>query len=183
MNIPENGGEPEKVIVISCGRMTFGILVDGITGVVSIDEAPMESPETMPHGRADQVEGVAKIGSRLIVLLEPKKLIPLDDHSPPGRSERVRKKGFGGTVEVTKTVQTMGGEMQIKETPEDQGIDFAAKPPIADDPRLALFDDMIVVSERRDRQDYVKADPTSSGSSRQPGRPLQRGRQGDPQTA
>jgi chemotaxis protein CheZ len=160
MNIPENGTEPQKVIVISCGRMTFGILVDGITGVVSIDEATIESPETMPHGRAEQVEGVAKIGSRLIVLLEPKKLIPLNDRSLlEDGAVVVKQSAFGGTVEITKTVQTMGGEMQIKEIQKTKEL-IAAKCADADDPRLALFDEMIVFLNAVTAHDYAKADET-----------------------
>jgi chemotaxis protein CheZ len=158
MNIPENGTECQKVIVISCGRMTFGILVDGITGVVSIDEGSIESPETMPHGRADQVEGVAKIGSRLIVLLEPKKLIPLNDHSLLEEGAVVAKKTEGnGTVEITRTVQTMGGEMQIREIQKTKEL-IAAKYTDADDPRLALFDEMVVFLNAVEAQDYAKAD-------------------------
>lgn len=70
-----------KVIVMVCGRMTFGILVDGITGVVNIDEKSVESPETLPNGKAAQITGVAKIGSRIVVLLDPAKLVPLNDPS------------------------------------------------------------------------------------------------------
>jgi len=160
MHIPENGTVSPKVIVISCGRTTFGILVDGITGVVSIDEATIEAPETMPHGRADQVKGVAKIGARLIVLLEPKKLIPLDDHTLLEEGVVVAKKSvFGETVEVTRTVQTMGGEMQIKEIQKTKEL-IAAKCADADDPRLALFDEMVVFLNAVNVQDYAKADQT-----------------------
>lgn len=160
MRIPENGTASQKVIVISCGRMTFGILVDGITGVVGIDEATIESPETMPHGRAEQVEGVAKIGSRLVVLLEPKKLIPLDDHSPLEEGLVVAKQSaIAGTVELTRTVQTMGGEMQIKEIQKTKEL-IAAKYGDAADPRLALFDEMVAFLNAVNAQDYAKADET-----------------------
>jgi len=160
MSIPENGAIPQKVIVISCGRMTFGILVDGITGVVSIDEASVESPETMPHGRADQIEGVAKIGSRLIVLLEPKKLIPLQDHMllEDGVVE-VKKSATAGIVEVTKTVQTSGGAIQVMELQKTKEV-IAAKYPDPDDPRLLLFDDMVVFLNAVTAHDYAKADET-----------------------
>lgn len=160
MNIPENGAVPQKVIVIACGRMTFGILVDGITGVISIDEATIEAPETMPHGRAEQVEGVAKIGARLIVLLEPKKLIPLKDHSLLEEGAVVSKKSDScGTVELTSTVQTMGGETQLRELQKTKEL-IAAKYTDADDPRLALFDEMVVFLEAVTAQDYAKADET-----------------------
>jgi len=160
MHIPENGTEPQKVIVISCGRMTFGILVDGITGVVSIDEASVESPETMPQGRAEQIEGVAKIGSRLIVLLEPKKLIPLDDHSLLEEGAVVvRQSTSGGPVQITKTVQTMGGAVNITEIQKTKDA-IAATCKDADDPRLAMFDDMVVFLNAVTSQDYAKADET-----------------------
>jgi chemotaxis protein CheZ len=134
--------------------------VDGITGVISIDEASVESPETMPHGRAEQVEGVAKIGSRLIVLLEPKKLIPLNDHSLLEEGAAVAKKTtIAGTIELTRTVQTMGGEMQITEIQKTKDL-IAAKCADANDPRLALFDEMVVFLNAVTAHDYAKADET-----------------------
>lgn len=158
MHIPENGAISQKVIVVSCGSLTFGVLVDSITGVVSIEDADIESPEAMPHGKADQVEGVAKLGNRLIVLLEPKKLIPVEDHSllEEGAAE-VKKTSATGTVEVTKIVQTMGGAIQVTELQSAKNV-LAAKYPDVDDPRLLLFDEMVGFLNAITAHDYAKAD-------------------------
>jgi chemotaxis protein CheZ len=158
INLPENGTVSQKVIVISCGRMTFGVLVDGITGVVSIDETTIESPDTMPHGKADQVEGVAKLSGRLIVLLDPKKLIPLEDYSLlEDAAGAVQKSAGGRTVEVTKTVQTMGGAIQVREIHEAKQY-FDNKCSDVNDPRIALFNDMVEFMEGVSTHDYAKAD-------------------------
>jgi len=43
-----NGKETEKtVIVVSAGKITFGLIVDGITGVVKVDESNIEPPEKL----------------------------------------------------------------------------------------------------------------------------------------
>jgi len=110
----ENGGT--KVIVIASGRITFGVLVDGITGVISIDASQIEPPENLSHGKAEQVEGVAKVDGRLIVLLDIKKLIPLEDLTLlEDYAAEIAKNTGDGAVEVTKTVQTIGGAVQFKE--------------------------------------------------------------------
>ena len=55
----------EKVIVISSGRITFGILVDGITGVISIEENEIEPAGNFMNTQIDQIEGVARQISEL----------------------------------------------------------------------------------------------------------------------
>ena len=139
----ENGGT--KVIVISSGRITFGILVDGITGVISIDEAMVESPENLPHGNAEQVEGVAKLDGRLIVLLDIKKLIPLEDLTlleDYAAEIPANDDGVMGAVEVTRTVQTMGGTVQIKELREAKNY-FEKATVEAGDAHREIFNDMM----------------------------------------
>jgi chemotaxis protein CheZ len=70
-----------------------------------------------------------------------------------------RKAAAGGTVEITRTVQTMGGEMQIREIRKTKEL-IAAKCTDADDPRLAMFDDMVVFLNAVASQDYGKAEDT-----------------------
>src|SRR4030067_554621 len=83
-NLLNSNGSNETgrvVIVISAGKITFGIIVDGITGVVKVDEANIEAPEKIISSNADLLEGVAKLDNRLIVLLNTKKILPVDDIS------------------------------------------------------------------------------------------------------
>ena len=147
-----------RIIVIACGSITFGILVDDIAGVVNIEEASIESPEAMSHGRVEQVHGVAKHSGRLIVLLDPKKLIPLDDYSLLDEvSGEVQVSAAGDTVAVTKTIQTMGGTVQVKEVHNAKEF-FEKRITNASDPRIALFNDMVEFMEAISNSDYEKAD-------------------------
>ena len=155
IHIPEAEGGGIKVIVIASGRMTFGLLVDGITGVISIEESAIESPENMPHGHAEQVEGVAKLDGRLIVLLDIKKLIPLDDMS---LLEDVAAE-VSATGEVTRSVQTMGGEVRLTEiAAAKQYFDKSGVAP--DDPRQEILGDMMDFMKSISEHNYTKADET-----------------------
>jgi len=161
MHIPEMEGGATKVIVISSGRITFGLLVDGITGVISIDESAIESPQNLPHGHEDRVEGVAKLDGRLIVLLDIKKLIPLDDMSLlENVAAEVSASGSSGEmVEVTRAVQTMGGEMQVRELINAKTY-FEKAGVAADDSRQEILDDMMGFMAAISEQNYEKADET-----------------------
>ena len=159
MQLPESDSPDQKVIVISSGKMTFGILVDDITGVENIDENSIESPESMRHGQSTQVEGVAKLGNRLIVLLDPKKLIPLQDQTVlEDVAEDFQVNTSGDVVEVTRTVQTMGGTVQVKELHDAKQFFEKRISQDGNDPRLALFNEMMSFMEAITANDYEKAD-------------------------
>lgn len=148
----------EKVIVVTSGKVTFGVLVDGITGVVSITDAEIEPAENFMKTHLDQVEGVAKIDDRLIVLLDTKKLIPLDDMSLfEDEVFNVSDITDDNKVEITKKVETIGGTVIIKEVKEAKEF-FEKKGIDATDPRYALFDDMINFMDAITTNDYEKAD-------------------------
>jgi chemotaxis protein CheZ len=143
VNLGDNGNRGNKIIVVSSGRMAFGILVDGITGVINIDESDIEHPERFLNDNIEQIEGVAKLENRLVVLLDTKKLLPSEDMSLfEDVVVDVKEKSGSDKVEVVKTVQTMAGEIQVKELHdakeffEKRGIDPA-------DPRHIIFDDMV----------------------------------------
>ena len=160
INIPENGnGGGTKVIVIASGRITFGLLVDGISGVIGIDEGTIESPENLPQGHGDQVEGVAKLDGRLVVLLDTKKLIPLSDVSLlEDAAAEVHSLDAGNTVEVTRAVQTMAGEVKVKEL-RDAKVYFEQSKGIGvDDPRREILDDITAFLTAVSDHDYEKAD-------------------------
>jgi chemotaxis protein CheZ len=72
------GGEEglgSKTIVISSGKVTFGVLVDSITSVVNIEKSEIEAPEGFMHENLDRVEGVARLDDRLVILLDTDKLV------------------------------------------------------------------------------------------------------------
>ncbi|HIJ60708.1 MAG TPA: hypothetical protein HPP56_08885, partial [Nitrospirae bacterium] len=148
----------EKVIVVSSGRITFGVLIDGITGVVSILESEIEPAENFMKTQIDQVQGVAKVNDRLIVLLDTKKLIPTEDMSLfDDEVFEVERTADADKVEVTKKIETIGGTVTVKEIKdakdffEKRGIDMH-------DPRYALFDDMLKFMDAIAVGDYDNAD-------------------------
>lgn len=148
----------EKVIVVTSGKVTFGVLVDGITGVVSITESEIEPAENFMKTHLEQVEGVAKIDDRLIVLLDTKKLIPLEDMSLfEDDVFTVSETTDDNKVEVTRKIETIGGTVTIKEVREAREF-FEKKGIDANDPRYALFDDMINFMDAISASDYEKAD-------------------------
>jgi chemotaxis signal transduction protein/chemotaxis regulatin CheY-phosphate phosphatase CheZ len=164
INIPENGTGGTKVIVIVSGRLTFGIIVDGITGVLSIDESAIESPEGLSHARSQEITGVAKLDGRLIVLLDTSKLIPLKDQSLLEEVlAEVRDNGNNGTVEVTKTVQTMAGEVKVKEVHAAREYFEKNKKISEDDPRREIFEGIVEFMNAVSEHDYDKADAIMQG--------------------
>ncbi len=144
----------EKVIVITSGRIIFGVLVDGITGVVSIKESEIEPPTDF--NTSDIVSGVAKVDDKLVVLLDTKRLIPTEDMSL-FEDEIFEVKDEGDKVEVVKRVEGIGGEMLVKEVLDAKDF-FERKGMDSKDPRYALFDEMVGFMNAIANQDYDKAD-------------------------
>ncbi|MCL4492181.1 MAG: protein phosphatase CheZ [Nitrospirae bacterium] len=144
----------EKVIVITSGRIIFGVLVDGITGVVSIKESEIEPPTDF--NTSDIVSGVAKVDDKLVVLLDTKRLIPTEDMSL-FEDEIFEVKDEGDKVEVVKRVEGIGGELLVKEVMDAKDF-FERKGMDSKDPRYALFDEMVGFMNAIANQDYDKAD-------------------------
>jgi chemotaxis signal transduction protein/chemotaxis regulatin CheY-phosphate phosphatase CheZ len=150
----------EKVIVVTSGRITFGVLIDSITGVITIEDSEIEPPADF--NTSDIVSGVAKVGDKLIVLLDTKKLIPMEDMSIFEDeifevSDVKEVKDEGGQVEVVREVEETRQERLVNEALgamnllTRQGMDPS-------DPRYALFDEMIGFMSAISNQDYDKAD-------------------------
>ncbi len=126
INLGDAGNIGNKVIVITSGKITFGILVDGITGVINIDKSDMEPPERFLNEHIEQVESVAKLKDRLVILLDTQKLLPLDDLSLfEDTVIDFKETGDGDKVEVIRTVETMAGKITVKELRDTK--EFLAK--------------------------------------------------------
>jgi len=159
INLPQNGDEEKKVIVIASGSITFGVLVDGISGVVSIAEDTIESPEAVSHGQADRVEGIAKRDGKLILILNARKLIPLEDmHLLEDRMLDVKETGSGSTVEVTRTVQSIAGDMKVKEIVDAKEFYKNKKGLAPLDPKCEIVEAITAFMAAITEQDYEKAD-------------------------
>ena len=146
-----------KVIVVASGRMTFGILVDDITGVITIEESAIEPPEKFMNSNMEQIEGVAKLKDRLVVLLDTKHLIPGEDMSAFDDVIMDVKESDDGTVEVMKKVQTIAGETTIKETLDAKQF-FEKRGVQPNDPRYMLVDDLMNFMDALSSNDHEKAD-------------------------
>jgi len=146
-----------KVIVVASGRMTFGILVDDITGVITIEESAIEPPEKFMNSNMEQIEGVAKLKDRLVVLLDTKHLIPGEDMSAFDDVIMDVKESGDGTVEVMKKVQTIAGETTIKETLDAKEF-FEKRGVQPNDPRYMLVDDLMNFMDALSSNDHEKAD-------------------------
>lgn len=162
VNLGNGNGNGEglgsKVIVVASGSITFGMLVDGITGVISIDESDIEPPERFLRDGLEQIEGVAKLKDRLVVLLDTKKLIPCEDSELfEDIVVDVKEIGEGGKVEVVKTMHTIAGDVNVREIHDAKEF-FSKKGIQADDPRHAMFQDMMAFMEAVSVSDYEKAD-------------------------
>jgi chemotaxis protein CheZ len=149
----------EKVIVVTSGRIIFGVLIDSITGVITIEDSAIDPPTDF--NTSDIVTGVAKVGEKLIVLLDTKKLIPLEDMSM-FEDEIFEVKNDDDQPQVVKRVDGTGQEMLVDDVRNAinfltrQGMDTA-------DPRYALFDEMVSFMNAIAVQDYEKADSAIQG--------------------
>lgn len=113
-NLDGSEKKGDKVIIIASGKMVFGILVDGITGVINIDETAIEPTANVINKASEIIGGVIKLDSRILVLLDTSGLIPHEDQSLFDEIVEVKDSGQG-KVEVVKTVQTIGGEVRVSE--------------------------------------------------------------------
>jgi chemotaxis protein CheZ len=141
----DNGNENgNTVIVIATGKVTFGVIVDGITGVINADEDSIEPPDNF-SSNVEHIEGLAKFGGKLIVLLDTRKLLPLDDLTLLEDSiVDIMDVDEQGNVEVVKEIETIGGRVTVTEVHKAKeylgNIDKG-------DPRHALFDHVLEFME------------------------------------
>jgi chemotaxis signal transduction protein/chemotaxis regulatin CheY-phosphate phosphatase CheZ len=149
-----DGASGEKIVVLSNGRITFGILVDSITGVISLEDTEIEPASEF--NTSDIVTGIAKRDDRLLVLLDTKKLIPVEDLRV-FEDEVCEIKEMGDKVEVSKKIKGMGGDVVVKEIVDARDF-FESKGISINDPRYAILDDIINFMDAIAAQDYEKAD-------------------------
>ena len=149
-------GEADRVIVLISGKAAYGILVDGITGVIGIDEASIDPPERILNGASDRFVGVAKCNGRLIVVLDPRKLLPADGAAALEDGEfDVLDTRDASKVEVVRKVQTMGGEVEVRELRDAK--DFLARKLDPKDPNCKVLENLVAFMEAVAAQDYEAA--------------------------
>jgi chemotaxis protein CheZ len=155
LSLPEQT-EGNKVIVISSGKITFGALVDNITGVVNIDESTIEQADEFMQHSQSQIEGVARLNDRLLIILDVKKLIPTEDQSI-FEEEIVNVIEEGDKVEIVKKVNTMAGEVTVSEVIDPVKF-YEGKRISKDDPKYILLTEITNFMNAVSSGDYENAD-------------------------
>ena len=75
-----------RTIVVNVGERTMGCTVDAVSQVIRIPEESIQpAPETVTADGATYISGFAKLGERLVILLD------IDELLNPERLERHRK--------------------------------------------------------------------------------------------
>jgi chemotaxis protein CheZ len=159
LNIPEEIAG-NKVVVISTGKIIFGALVDNITGVVNIEEGSIENAEEFLQQGNNSIEGVARINDRLLILLDIKKLIPIEDQSL-FEEEIVSIQEEGDKVEIIKEVTSIGGKYTVKELIDPVKF-YESKGITKDDPKYLLLEEITNFMNAVSQGDYEKADQIMS---------------------
>lgn len=143
-----------KVIVVSSGKITFGVLVDEVTGVVNIDEGSIEpAGQFMEHS---QIEGVVRLNDKLLVLLDTKKLIPIQEQTLL-EDEIVEIVEKEDKVEVIKKLTGMGRQITVKEVVDPLKF-YKEKGLPKDNLRYALLEEITSFMDMIAHGDYEHAD-------------------------
>jgi purine-binding chemotaxis protein CheW len=67
LGLPPDEEAESKIVIIEAGSVTAGLVVDEVDEVITVDE---EQLEQAPTGDVGYIEAVAKVGDRLLVLLD-----------------------------------------------------------------------------------------------------------------
>jgi len=96
-----------RILVVDLGVVTAGIMVDKISGVLRIPTSTVQPPPNFSFQNGEQLKGVAKLndGKRMILILDPSKLISADETG-----------AFGDNIETHE-------ENSIKQKTENQILD------------------------------------------------------------
>jgi len=72
------GGDAEesKIVIVEAGAVTAGLIVDDVDEVLTVDESSLEQA---PTGEVGYISAVAKVGDRLLVLLDAEAMFGGED--------------------------------------------------------------------------------------------------------
>jgi purine-binding chemotaxis protein CheW len=71
LDLPGADGEPGKIVIVETGTGQVGVTVDEVEEVLTVDSGMLEP---VPTADSDTIEAIAKIGDRLVILLNPEGL-------------------------------------------------------------------------------------------------------------
>lgn len=71
-------GRKTRIIIVTEGKFSAGLVVDEVEGVVRLAESGIEPPPTLAGLEAEYVKGIGRVESRMIILLDlAKVLVPV----------------------------------------------------------------------------------------------------------
>lgn len=75
LKVAENT-EDSRIVIVDIETGQVGVIVDAVTEVLRVENSCIDPPSSMvTHGDADYLKGIAKLGDRLIILLDLHKLL------------------------------------------------------------------------------------------------------------
>ena len=66
LGLAGEGGAGGKIVIVETGSVTAGVIVDDVDEVLTIEEGQLDD---VPAAGSDSIEAIAKVGDRLVVLL------------------------------------------------------------------------------------------------------------------
>jgi purine-binding chemotaxis protein CheW len=67
MQLPGDELEESKIVIVEAGAITAGVIVDDVSEVITVEE---DTLEPVPAAGAGYISAVAKVGDRLLLLLD-----------------------------------------------------------------------------------------------------------------
>jgi len=68
LGVPSELTEQTKIVIVEAGSETAGVIVDGVEEVLTVEDDQMQEA---PGADSTLIDSIAKIGTRLVVLLKP----------------------------------------------------------------------------------------------------------------
>jgi purine-binding chemotaxis protein CheW len=68
LGVPSRLSEQSKIVIVEAGSETAGVIVDGVEEVLTVED---EQLQEAPGADSTLIDSIAKVGTRLVVLLKP----------------------------------------------------------------------------------------------------------------
>jgi purine-binding chemotaxis protein CheW len=68
LGVPSHLSEQSKIVIVEAGSETAGVIVDGVEEVLTVEDEQMQEA---PGADTTLIDSIAKVGTRLVVLLKP----------------------------------------------------------------------------------------------------------------
>lgn len=147
----------QRIIISSNGKITFGIMVDEITGIINIEETNFESHDSILKEKVSYIEGIANLDNHLITLLDVKGLIPFEETNVIEDFVNAVEVLDERNIDVVRQEQGKGEEAFVKDV--HYANEFFKELGVGvDDPRHRIISHVIAFMKAISNQDYESAD-------------------------